>query len=80
MRKELSNKEEALGRRDGLGEACTWHPEYGAWMLEGTPRIPYGGFTADLCRVEPNMRLRRKRILSALQVRCCTHASEHTRI
>ena len=77
---EIQEKEGKLGRRDGFGEAAAWHPEYGAWMLEGTPRIPYGGFTADLCRVEPNMRLRRKRILSALQVRCCTHASEHTRL
>ena len=54
--RELSDKEEGLGRRDGVGEACMWHPEYGAWMVEATPRVPYGGFTADLCRVEPNVR------------------------
>ena len=64
---ELSAKEERSGRRDGLGEACSWHPEYGAWMVEGTPRVPYGGFTSDLSRVEPNMRLRRKRLLSMLK-------------
>ena len=48
-------KERLYGRRDGFGEACAWHPEYGAWMVEGTPRFPYSGFTADLRRVETNM-------------------------
>ena len=24
-------------------EGCEWHPEYGSWMLEGTPRRPYSG-------------------------------------
>ena len=63
----LQAKEQALGRRDGYGEACSWHPEYGAWMVEGTPRVPYGGFTADLCRVELNMRLRRRRLAAMLR-------------
>ena len=39
----LRQKEHQFGRRDGFGEACSWHPEYGAWMVEGTPRVPYGG-------------------------------------
>ena len=52
---DLSAKERLYGRRDGFGEACAWHPEYGAWMVEGTPRFPYSGFTADLRRVETNM-------------------------
>eukprot|EP00611_Tribonema_gayanum_P021903 TRINITY_DN430_c0_g1_i4.p1 TRINITY_DN430_c0_g1~~TRINITY_DN430_c0_g1_i4.p1 ORF type:complete len:744 (-),score=235.02 TRINITY_DN430_c0_g1_i4:584-2815(-) len=47
-------------------EGCTWHPEYGAWMVEATPRMPFSGYAADLLRVERNMRLRRKRILSVL--------------
>ena len=65
--KRLRSKEEELGRRDGLHmESCAWHPEYGAWMVEGTPRVPYGGFTHDLARVEANMRLRRARLLSQL--------------
>lgn len=74
---QLSAKEQMLGRRDGFGEACAWHPEYGAWMVEGTPRIPYGGFTSDLCRVEPNMRLRRKRLASTLGART---ARTHLRV
>lgn len=46
---------------------CTWHQEYGSWMLEGTPDLPYGGYTMSLASVEQNMRLRRGRLLSALQ-------------
>ncbi|EOD23039.1 gamma-glutamylcysteine synthetase, partial [Emiliania huxleyi CCMP1516] len=57
----LRQKEHQFGRRDGFGEACSWHPEYGAWMVEGTPRVPYGG------RVEHNMRLRRKRLAAVLR-------------
>lgn len=47
-------------------EGCNWVPEYGAWMVEATPNRPYTGYTTDLLRVERNMRLRRKRILTAL--------------
>jgi glutamate--cysteine ligase catalytic subunit len=36
-------------------------------MVEATPNRPYTGFTTDLLRVERNMRLRRKRILTALR-------------
>mmetsp|Transcript_52822 Transcript_52822/g.98952 ORF Transcript_52822/g.98952 Transcript_52822/m.98952 type:complete len:703 (+) Transcript_52822:64-2172(+) len=46
---------------------CAWHQEYGSWMLEGTPSLPYGGYTMSLVSVEQNMRLRRGRLLSALQ-------------
>ena len=45
---EIQEKEGKLGRRDGFGEAAAWHPEYGAWMLEGTPRVPYGGCALGL--------------------------------
>ena len=64
---DLSAKERLYGRRDGFGEACAWHPEYGAWMVEGTPRFPYSGFTADLRRVETNMILRRTRLAASLR-------------
>lgn len=61
---ELNAKEKAsLHRLEG----CTWHPEYGSWMVEATPRRPFSGYAADLVRVERNMRLRRKRILSVLR-------------
>ena len=45
----------------------TWHPEYGSWMVESTPAVPYSGFTDDLRRVETNMRSRRARLLAALE-------------
>ena len=47
-------------------EGCQWMPEYGSWMLEGIPKRPLGGSTTSLARVEPNMRLRRTRLLEAL--------------
>lgn len=47
-------------------EGCQWVPEYGAWMVEATPNRPYTGYTSDLLRVERNMRLRRKRMLTVL--------------
>jgi hypothetical protein len=57
-RKEAENKQ--------IVEGCNWVPEYGAWMVEATPHRPYTGFATDLLRVERNMRLRRKRILTVL--------------
>lgn len=60
---ELNAKEAASG--DGQ-EGCTWVPEYGAFMVEATPDRPYSGFTTDLLRVERNMRLRRRRMLTVL--------------
>ena len=43
-----------------------WHPEYGAWVVDGTPDAPYGDCTADLRRIEANMRVWRARLLMAL--------------
>eukprot|EP00934_Nitzschia_sp_Nitz4_P007972 Nitzschia sp. Nitz4//scaffold57_size113557//74748//78101//NITZ4_004000-RA/size113557-processed-gene-0.140-mRNA-1//1//CDS//3329554873//7962//frame0 len=60
---ELNRKE---AENPQLSEGCNWVPEYGAWMVEATPDRPYTGFTNDLLRVERNMRLRRKRILTVL--------------
>jgi len=48
-------------------EGCTWVPEFGGWMVEATPRRPYSGYAIDLLRVERNMRLRRRRLLTALR-------------
>jgi glutamate--cysteine ligase catalytic subunit len=60
---ELNRKEAAHAQ---IVEGCSWVPEYGAWMVEATPNRPYTGYTTDLLRVERNMRLRRKRILTVL--------------
>lgn len=62
----LRAREELSGRSDNRKEASAWHPEYGSWMVEGTPRMPFGGFVRDLRRVELSMRLRRRRLLAAL--------------
>ena len=48
-------------------EGCTWHPEYGGWMVESTPSRPYSGYAADLLRVERSMMLRRRRLLAGLK-------------
>lgn len=60
-----------LNRKESLSpesaEGCHWVPEYGAWMVEATPNRPYTGYTNDLLRVERNMRLRRKRMLTVLK-------------
>lgn len=40
--------------------ATSWRPEYGRFMLEGTPGSPYGSSLRDLLLVEPNMKLRRE--------------------
>jgi len=45
---------------------CSWHQEFGSWMLEGTPALPYSGYARDLVEVEQNMRRRRARILALL--------------
>jgi hypothetical protein len=50
-----------------MAEGCNWVPEYGAWMVEATPARPFTGYTADLLRVERNMRLRRKRLMTVLK-------------
>ncbi|CAJ1374466.1 unnamed protein product [Effrenium voratum] len=58
---------EALRRQEQEElQGCAWHEEYGSWMLEGTPRVPYGGYVMGLLGIEQNMRLRRGRILSVL--------------
>ncbi|CCI41029.1 unnamed protein product [Albugo candida] len=59
-------QKEAKHNQPGHEDGCQWVPEYGAWMIEGTPKVPYGGFTNDLRKVEANMRLRRARLLEVL--------------
>jgi len=60
---ELRKKEQNIENVRG----CSWHQEYGSWMVEGTPSAPYSGYTVSLVQVEQNMRLRRARLLSALR-------------
>uniref|UniRef100_A0A2A4JI27 Glutamate--cysteine ligase n=1 Tax=Heliothis virescens TaxID=7102 RepID=A0A2A4JI27_HELVI len=39
-----------------------WRPEYGAYMIEGTPGRPYGGLLAHFNIVEANMQYRRAEV------------------
>jgi hypothetical protein len=61
---ELNRKEKL---NPDMSEGCNWVPEYGAWMVEATPNRPYTGYVTDLLRVERNMILRRKRMLTVLR-------------
>jgi len=64
--KQLQDEDDAM-EKAGEHPQATWHPEYGAWMIEATPFGPYGGFAQDLLTVEPSLRYRRKRITEALR-------------
>ncbi|XP_043254726.1 glutamate--cysteine ligase catalytic subunit [Colletes gigas] len=44
-----------------------WRPEYGAYMVEGTPGKPYGGLLVHFNVVEANMRYRRQEATKLLQ-------------
>ncbi|XP_076161965.1 glutamate--cysteine ligase [Ptiloglossa arizonensis] len=44
-----------------------WRPEYGAYMVEGTPGKPYGGLVVHFNVVEANMRYRRQEASKLLQ-------------
>jgi len=37
---------------------ASWKPEYGKYMIEGTPNQPYGSTINDLLTVENNMKER----------------------
>lgn len=43
-----------------------WRPEYGAYMVEGTPGKPYGGLLAHFNIVEANMQYRRAEVTHLL--------------
>ena len=60
---ELVAEDEKMDPKD---RKVTWHPEFGAWMIEATPSKPYAGFASDLRQVESNMRYRRFRVQQAL--------------
>lgn len=55
---ELNEKE----KQDPTGVKSLWRPEYGAYMVEGTPGKPYGGLMAHFNIVEANMRYRREEV------------------
>ncbi|TRY96962.1 hypothetical protein DNTS_033570 [Danionella cerebrum] len=44
-----------------------WRPEYGSYMIEGTPGQPYGGTMSEFNTVEDNMDKRRREASSVLE-------------
>lgn len=58
------NEQELL---DPKGVKSLWRPEYGAYMIEGTPGRPYGGLLAHFNIVEANMRHRREEATQLLK-------------
>lgn len=52
LRLSLIEKENLFAHES---EGCTWHPEFGGWMIESTPSRPYTNYVSDLLRVERNM-------------------------
>ena len=44
-----------------------WRPEYGSYMIEGTPGQPYGGTMSEFNTVEDNMDKRRREASAALK-------------
>lgn len=51
---------------DPEGVKSLWRPEYGAYMIEGTPGQPYGGSLSHFNVVEANMRYRREEVSALL--------------
>lgn len=49
-----------------VGVKSLWRPEYGAYMIEGTPGHPYGGLMAHFNVVEANMKFRRQEVTELL--------------
>ncbi|CAG8725146.1 15965_t:CDS:2, partial [Acaulospora morrowiae] len=61
LRQLQKEEEEALKNPDsGVVLKALWRPEYGRYMIEGTPGTPYGGSLKELLKVESNMKLRRE--------------------
>ncbi|XP_061392080.1 glutamate--cysteine ligase-like [Musca vetustissima] len=52
---------------DPQGVKSLWRPEYGAYMIEGTPGKPFGGLMAHFNLVEANMRYRRQEVTELLE-------------
>ena len=69
MRTRATVRESAAGpspsRRTSV--ATLWRPEYGRYMIEGTPGLPYGSTARDLLAVEGNMVLRRQQVRRLLR-------------
>ncbi|KAF0311925.1 Glutamate--cysteine ligase [Amphibalanus amphitrite] len=64
---ELLDQLQATERQDPSAAPSLWRPEYGAYMVEGTPGQPYGSIVSFFNTVESNMRARRREVEAILQ-------------
>uniref|UniRef100_A0A8C3RSZ2 Glutamate--cysteine ligase n=2 Tax=Chelydra serpentina TaxID=8475 RepID=A0A8C3RSZ2_CHESE len=55
------------GERINPNHPTLWRPEYGSYMIEGTPGQPYGGTMSEFNTVQDNMRKRRQEAASVLK-------------
>lgn len=62
------------GEKANPNHPTLWRPEYGSYMIEGTPGQPYGGTMSEFNTVEANMRKRRLEASALLEknVAICT--------
>ncbi|XP_047651087.1 glutamate--cysteine ligase catalytic subunit isoform X3 [Phacochoerus africanus] len=63
---ELLETLQEKGERTNPNHPTLWRPEYGSYMIEGTPGQPYGGTMSEFNTVEDNMRKRREEATSLL--------------
>ena len=61
------HKQEAETRSKGEDPEATWHPEFAAYMIEGTPGGPYESSITEFNKVQDSMRRRRKEIEAILK-------------
>ncbi|RMC17449.1 hypothetical protein DUI87_06031 [Hirundo rustica rustica] len=55
------------GEKVNPNHPTLWRPEYGSYMIEGTPGQPYGGTMSEFNTVQDNMRKRRQEAASILK-------------
>ncbi|XP_028915080.1 glutamate--cysteine ligase catalytic subunit [Ornithorhynchus anatinus] len=58
---------QAKGERANPNHPTLWRPEYGSYMIEGTPGQPYGGTMSEFNTVQDNMRKRRLEASSVMK-------------
>uniref|UniRef100_A0A8C3G720 Glutamate--cysteine ligase n=1 Tax=Cyclopterus lumpus TaxID=8103 RepID=A0A8C3G720_CYCLU len=64
--KEVLETLQDQGEKINPNHPTLWRPEYGSYMIEGTPGQPYGGTMSEFNTVEGNMGKRRREASSVL--------------
>jgi len=64
--REILEEADKLVSNENMEMGVILHPEYGSFMIEATPKLPYKNFVKDLVGVEENMVQRRKLIEKVL--------------